>query len=178
LADIMLAHYIDPVGGFFDTSDDHEALITRPKDVQDNAVPSGNALASSVLLKLSAFTGEERYARHAESLLSALQPAMAQAPLGFAQWLCALEFAVSQPCEIAIVGDSQSGDTQALLAVVRAGYRPNQVVALTQPDRSSAAIPLLQDRLALNGQATVYVCQHFTCQRPTTDPAILKQLLA
>ena len=100
----MIQHYADPAGGFFDTSDDHETLVTRPKDLQDNAVPSGNAMAATVLLKLAAFTGEDRYYRHAEALLGALQSALIQAPLGFAQWLCALDFALSNPKEIAIVG--------------------------------------------------------------------------
>jgi uncharacterized protein len=60
LADTMLAHFADPAGGLFDTSDDAEALVTRPKDLQDNAVPPGNAMAATVLLKLGAFTGEGR----------------------------------------------------------------------------------------------------------------------
>ncbi len=109
LADTMLQHYADPAGGFFDTSDDHETLVTRPKDLQDNAVPSGNAMAATVLLKLAAFTGEDRYYRHAEALFGALQPALIQSPLGFAQWLCALDFALSNPKEIAIVGDRAIG---------------------------------------------------------------------
>ena len=178
LAETMLAHYADPSGGFFDTSDDHETLITRPKDLQDNAVPSGNAMAATVLLKLAAFTGEESYAHHAASLLGTLQPAMIQSPLGFAQWLCALDFAAGQPHEIAIVSTQPgSGDAEALLDVVRTGYRPNQVVAFAQSDRRGAAIPLLQDRPAMNGKATAYVCRHFTCQRPTTEPDMLRQQL-
>ena len=178
LADIMLTHYIDPAGGFFDVSDDHETLITRPKDLQDNAIPSGNAMATQVLLKLAAFTGDERYTRQAESLLTMLQPALAQAPLSFAQWLCALEFSLSRPPEIAIIGDRQATATQTLLDVAQTGYRPHQVVACTPPARINSAIPLLQDRPALNGQATAYVCRDFACQRPTTDPDTLKQQLA
>ena len=58
LTDTILDHFVDPVGGFFDTADDHEALITRPKDVQDNAIPSGGSMAASVLLRLAALTGE------------------------------------------------------------------------------------------------------------------------
>ena len=177
LADVMLQHFTDPAGGFFDTSDDHETLVTRPKDLQDNAVPSGNALAATVLLKLYAFTGEDQYYKHAELMLSMLQGALAQAPTGFAQWLCALDFALSGPREIAIVGDVQSGTGQALLGVVRDGYRPNQVVASAPVDRASA-IPLLVDRPALDGQATAYVCQHFTCQQPVTDAAALRAQLS
>ena len=172
LADILLHRYADPSGGFFDTSDDHEALVMRPKDLQDNAVPSGNAMAATVLLKLAVFTGEDRYSRQVEALLGALQPALVQSPLGFAQWLIALDFALSYPKEIAIIGDLLADDAQALLSVARAGYRPHQIVALVAPDRPSA-VPLLLDRPALDNRATAYVCVRFACQRPTTDPAVL-----
>jgi uncharacterized protein len=177
LADTMLQHYTDPAGGFFDTSDDHEVLITRPKDLQDNAIPSGNAMAVTALLKLAAFTGEDRYYRHAEAPLRLLQAALIQAPLGFAQWLIALDFSLSNPKEIVIVGDLQSSDTQALLTVARAGYRPHQIVALGAPDRIST-IPLLLDRPAIDHQATAYVCVRFACQRPTIDPQTLAEQLA
>jgi uncharacterized protein YyaL (SSP411 family) len=180
LADTMIKHYADPAGGLFDTSDDHETLVTRPKDLQDNAVPSGNAMTANVLLKLAAFTGEDRYYQPGEALLSTLQPVLIQAPLGFAQWLCALDFALSSPKEIAIVGPDRSGSVQTLLDVVHAGYRPNQVVAVgstLRADRTSA-IPLLFDRPAIDNRATAYVCVRFACQRPTTDPSILAERLA
>ncbi|MBP7687381.1 MAG: thioredoxin domain-containing protein [Thermoflexales bacterium] len=173
LADTMLQHFADPAGGFFDTSDDHEALVTRPKDLQDNAVPSGNALAATVLLKLYAFTSDDLYYKQAELMLSILQGALAQAPTGFAQWLCALDFALSGPREIALVGDVQSGAGQALLAVVREGYRPNQVIAAAFPDRSSV-VPLLAARPMLAGQPTAYVCQNFACQQPVVEPVALR----
>jgi uncharacterized protein len=177
LADTMLAHFVDASGGFFDTSDDHEALVTRPQDLQDNAVPSGNALAATVLLRLAAFTGENTYFKRSELMLGRLQPAMIQAPTAFAQWLCALDFALSQPREIAIMGDPQSMDVRALLKVVFAGYRPNQVVAVAPAARSSP-VPLLANRAAIGGEATAYVCRHFTCQQPVTDAtALARQLL-
>jgi uncharacterized protein YyaL (SSP411 family) len=176
LADMMLHHFADPAGGFFDTSDDHEALVTRPKDLQDNAVPSGNALAATVLLKLYAFTGDDLYYKQAELMLSILQGALAQAPTGFAQWLCALDFALSGPREIAVVGDVRSDAGQALLAVAHEGYRPNQIIAAALPDRTSA-IPLLLDRPAMGGRATAYVCRNFVCQQPVTDPAALREHL-
>ncbi|HZY41692.1 MAG TPA: thioredoxin domain-containing protein, partial [Anaerolineae bacterium] len=177
LTETMIAHFADPAGGFFDTSDDHEALVTRPRDLQDNAVPSGSALAATVLLKLGAYTGSDLYFKHAELMLSILQGALAQAPTGFAQWLCALDFALSSPREIAIVGEVQSAAGQALLAVVREGYRPNQIVGAVSPDRTSA-IPLLADRPAIGNQATAYVCYQFTCQQPITEPAALRAQLS
>jgi uncharacterized protein YyaL (SSP411 family) len=102
---------------------------------------------------------------------------MAQYPLGFRQWLQALSFALSQSQEIAIVGDPDSADTQALLNVVRDGYRPFQVVALQAPDPDSTAVPLLADRRLVKGQATAYVCRGFACQAPATQPEGLRAQL-
>ena len=177
LAGLMLKHFVDPAGGFFDTSDDHETLITRPKDLQDNAVPSGNALAATGLLKLYAFTGDDQYYKQAELMLSLLQGALAQAPTAFGQWLCALDLALNAPREIAIVGDLQSADTQALLAVARAAYQPHQVVAAAPPDRASV-IPLLADRPAIDQHATAYVCRRLICLKPVTSPDDLQAQLS
>jgi uncharacterized protein YyaL (SSP411 family) len=101
---------------------------------------------------------------------------MSQYPLGFGQWLQALAYALSQPQEIAIVGDPDSADTQALLNVVRDGYRPFQVVALGAPSRQGAQVPLLQDRGLVDGQPAAYVCRDFACQAPVTEPEALQAL--
>ena len=79
---ILAARFGDPAGGFFDTADDHERLITRPKDVQDNAVPSGGAMATTVLLRLAAWTGEGRYREAAERALGTVAPFLAEAAEG------------------------------------------------------------------------------------------------
>jgi uncharacterized protein YyaL (SSP411 family) len=165
LADTMLAHFADPGGGFFDTSDDAEALVTRPKDLQDHAVPSGNAMAATVLLKLGSFTGEGRYTDSAERALKMVQSALSSVPTGFAQWLSALEFALGQPKEIAIVGEAGA---QELLDVVFGEYRPNQVVAW-EPAGANSPIPLLIGRDALDGNSTMYVCRNFVCELPVTE---------
>jgi uncharacterized protein YyaL (SSP411 family) len=101
---------------------------------------------------------------------------MSPYPQGFGQWLQALSYALSQPREIAIVGDPASADTQALLSVVRDGYRPFQVVALGAPDRDTP-VPLLLDRGLVNGQAAAYVCREFSCQAPVSHPEGLQSLL-
>ncbi|MCC7163523.1 MAG: thioredoxin domain-containing protein [Anaerolineae bacterium] len=171
LADVMLEHFTDPRGGFFDTSDDHEELVVRPKDVQDNATPSGGAMATLVLFKLGAYMGGGKYVEAAERAVGPLQPALAQAPMGFAWWLCGLEFELAPPKEIAIVGEG----AQPLLDVVFGEYRPNQVVAWKR-DGDESAIPLLEYRETKDGKATAYICQNFACQMPTTDPeALAKQ---
>ncbi|MCL5996512.1 MAG: thioredoxin domain-containing protein [Chloroflexi bacterium] len=172
LADVMLAHFAAPDGTFYDTSDDHEALVTRPRDLQDNAVPAGNSMAATVLLKLGAYTGESRYIDTAEKTLRALQNSFSQHPAAFGQWLVALEYMIGKAREIAIVGDPAQPDARALLDVIFAGYRPHQVVALKRPGEESP-IPLLAMRDQLNGKATAYVCRNLTCQMPVNEPGAL-----
>ncbi len=176
LAETMIARFSTPDGGFYDTSDDHEALITRPRDLQDNATPSGNAMAVTTLLKLAGFTNELRYVDIAHQALAQMQAMMAQYPLGFGQWLQALNYALSQPREIAIVGDPQAADTHALLDVCTSGYRPYQLVAVGSPSYGDA-VPLLRGRSQVGGRATAYVCTNFTCCPPVTDPVGLEALL-
>jgi uncharacterized protein len=95
LADLLLLHFRADVG-FYDTSDDHESLITRPRELQDNAVPSGNAVAALALLRLSNLTGIADYGEWAREGLRALQPYLKRYPLGFAQWLVALDYALAE----------------------------------------------------------------------------------
>ena len=177
LAETMLVHFSDSEGTLYDTSDDHETLITRPRDLQDNATPSGNAMAVTTLLKLAGFTNELRYVDIAHRALTQMQPMMSQYPLGFGQWLQALAYALSKPREVAIVGDRDSTDTQALLNIVRDGYRPFQVVALGSPSTEPPAVPLLQDRGLVNGQAAAYVCRELACQASLVEPEVLRLLL-
>ncbi len=172
LADSALVHFADSDGGFFDTSDDHESLILRPKGLQDGAVPSGGAALTGVLLRLAALTGEGRYADAAESALAAVQPLMGRAPQGFAQWLAALDCALAPSQEVAVVGD----EPRRLLDEIRARFRPNLVVAAGPSGRASS-VPLLAGRDDVDGRCAAYVCQHFSCEQPVTDAAALGRLL-
>ncbi|HSM56687.1 MAG TPA: thioredoxin domain-containing protein [Candidatus Sulfomarinibacteraceae bacterium] len=176
LAQMMLDHFRDEQGGgFYDTSDDHEELIHRPKDVQDNAVPSGNAMAATVLLSLGLFTGKGHYWDVAQEAVAAMSGAMAQYPTGFAQWLTAATLVLGDPREVAIVGEPEDDDVQALLDVTYGSYRPLQVVAV---GRNGDTVPLLRERTRLDDRATAYVCRQFVCQRPVAEPAALQEQLA
>jgi len=177
LAEVMIEHFRAPDGGFFDTSDDHEALIIRPRELQDNAVPSGNAMAAVGLLRLAGLAVEPRYAELARRSLVQMQPLLAQYPLGFGQWLIALDYVLAPPHEIAIVGDPEAADTRALLDVCATGYHPHQIVALGTPDPEASTVPLSQGRSQIGGRATAYVCAGSTCRPPVTDPAALRALL-
>jgi uncharacterized protein YyaL (SSP411 family) len=177
LAEKVIAHFDAPGGGFFDTSDDHETLITRPRELQDNAVPSGNAVAAWALLRLAKLAVEPRYAELARQGLGQVQPLMAQYPLGFGQWLVGLDDALSPGREVAIVGDAGADDAQALLKVCADGYRPHRVVLLGAPGDGDATVPLLRYRDQVAGRATAYVCTGSFCHPPLSDAQALRALL-
>ena len=176
LMDRVLERFVDPAGGFFDTADDHERLVTRPKDPQDNAVPSGNAMAVTVLLRLAAWTGDDRYRAAAERAIRSVAPLAERYPSAFAQWLTAIDLSLADAIEVAIVGAPGEPATAALLEPVAQGYRPNQVLAASA-DPESSAVPLLHGRVALDGRPTAYVCRRFTCRLPVTDPDALRRQL-
>ena len=182
LAQTIVEQFADEEGGgFFDTSADHETLLTRPKDLYDNATPAGNSVAVEVLLRLAAYTGEGDYRERAERYLSALAASVAQHPAAFGRLLSALDFAIGPVQEVALVGDPAGPDTRDLLAALYARYDPNRVLALRSPgaegDSLAAVIPLLEGRTAIEGRATAYVCQHFACRLPVTAPEdLLRQL--
>ena len=173
LVERVLGHFADPAGGFFDTSDEHERLVTRPKDVQDNAIPSGNAMAVRVLLRLHAWTGEGRYRAAAERAIRTVVPFVSRYPTGFAQWLGAMDLALRPIVEVAIVGRPGKPATDALVSEVRRGFRPSQVVAVAA-DPAGSAIPLLDDRVAFDGRPTAYVCRSSVCRLPVTSPEALR----
>jgi uncharacterized protein YyaL (SSP411 family) len=177
LADAILDRFADPAGGFFDTATDHERLVTRPKDIQDNATPSGGAMATTVLLRLAALTGESRYREAAERALASTTPYTVRYPTAFAQWLQATDFALAPVAEVAIVGDLDDPATRELLEIAAGGYAPNRVVAASPLTGGPSAIPLLAERTRLQGRPTAYVCRQLACRLPVTDPDALRDQL-
>ena len=180
LADDMVELFRDgDQDGFYDTGEDHEALIVRPRDLFDNATPCGSSVAVDVLLHLSVLTGDGEYARRGAGVLRSMQQHMARAPMGMGHWLCALDFYLSTPKEVAIVGDRSAPSTQALLEVLYGRYLPNKVVAGSDSglEQDHPEIPLLQGRGAIDGQPTAYVCQNYVCQLPVTEPEALASQL-
>jgi uncharacterized protein YyaL (SSP411 family) len=178
LMDAVLDHFGDAAeGGFFDTADDHEQLVTRPKSLQDNATPCGNSMAARTLLQLAAYTGLSRYEEPAINTLVALQGPLTQYPGAFTHWLGALEFALASPREIAIIGHLDDAATQEMLQSVLVPYRPNQVVAVATQHDSQGHPELVADRPAVDEKTTAYVCQRFACKQPVTSVAELEELL-
>ncbi|MFZ1042833.1 MAG: thioredoxin domain-containing protein [Anaerolineales bacterium] len=177
LVDDMLLRFKDSSGGFFDTSNDGEVLLLRPKDLQDNATPSGNALACEALLKLSAFTDKGEYRDAAEKALRSIIDMALRYPMGFARWLSAADFALGNGKQLAVVFDAKNEDAQAVIRFIQTEYRPNSIIAASTYPLSKSAPALLMDRPLKENKLTVYVCEHFVCKQPVNSIEELKRLI-
>jgi uncharacterized protein YyaL (SSP411 family) len=171
-ADLMIELFADDErGGFFTTAHDHEELVVRRKDLDDHPIPSGNSAAAYGLLRLATLTGEQEYERRAVGVLRLLQRAAIRHPQALAHLLCAMDFYFASVKEVALIAPADGNGLGDLAAVVRRGFRPHVVVA--GGAEGTARPELLQDRGAVDGQPAAYVCDHFACQRPVTEPEAL-----
>ncbi|ASW53702.1 thioredoxin domain-containing protein [Plantactinospora sp. KBS50] len=171
LLDVALDHFGADNGGFFDTADDAERLVTRPADPTDNATPSGLSAISAALVAYAALTGRARYREAAERALGTVAPIVAR-HARFTGYAAAVgEALLSGPYEIAVVTAEPTADPLRVAAVRHAP--PGAVVVAGAADQPG--VPLLADRPMLDGMATAYVCRGFVCDRPVRT---VKDLLA
>ncbi len=154
---------------FYDTAHDHERLVSRPRDVMDNAVPSGTSLAAELLLRLWSYTGHEAFRVKAAHTLDAQGTAMSQYAPMFGQWLCAADLAVHGATEVVMTGSGDAAGAQELRAVIASCYIPGLLLA----GGASSAGPLFTGRAPVDGRPTVYICRGGVCDAPTTDPTAL-----
>jgi uncharacterized protein len=173
LLDVALAHFAAGNGGFHDTADDAEQLVTRPADPTDNATPSGLSATAAALVSYTALTGRPRYREAAEAALATLAPIVAR-HARFTGYAGAVgEALLAGPFEIAVATPDAAGDP-----LVRAAHRhapPGAVIVAGEPDRPG--VPLLAQRPLLDGRPTAYVCRGFVCDRPVTETAELEAAL-
>ena len=167
--DLIDLFWDDEHGGVFTTGHDAEALVTRPKDLMDNATPSANSLAAVSLLRLGGLTGDERYTERAAAILRLLAEPATRHPMAFGHLLAAVDLWNHGTTEVAVVGDRPD-----LVRAVAEAYRPNTVMAWGEAYPS----PLWDDRDAgATGAGQAYVCRNFACQRPvTTVDELIAQL--
>jgi uncharacterized protein YyaL (SSP411 family) len=179
LTETMVREFWDEKdGAFFFTGESHAELISRAKPIFDASVPSGNALATQVLLRLSSITDREDYRERGEKVLRLYYDAMESQPFGFAHMLCALDFSLAKPKDIVLIGKQDDVGTQELLQKIHSLYLPNATVQLADPSESLEIVsPLLAGKTQLNGQPTVYVCQDYACSPPVTTWSELQPLL-
>jgi len=170
LTEEMLKSFSDPDGGFFDTGSEQEQLILRPKDLQDNATPSGNSQAAMALLVMSGYTGSSEWRIMAEKMLASVQETAAQYPTAFGQWLCALDFALHPSQEVALLAENSHPITRSFVDILWHEFRPYALVAMSADQPSPGSPPFLLDKTRINQQPTAFVCKNFTCRQPTNDP--------
>ena len=168
-------------GGLFFTSVEAEKLLTRPKELYDGAIPSGNSVAYVNALKISRMTGDAAMDIQANEIYKAFEAPADAMPEAFSQFLCGLDFAAGPSSEVIIIGDLEKLDTRDMLRVLRKQFAPNSVVIFrpeksTQPDIETIA-PFVTSHSLINGKATVSVCTDNTCHLPTNDPQKMLELL-
>lgn len=177
LATSMLKQFSSEDEFFYDTPQGHEDLMFRPRDTQDNATPSGNSLAASALLQLAAYQGDSKLRGTVEGALGGVQEMAAGYPTAFSNWLCAIDFALNDILEVALIAHPDDERVQPLLEALWSEYRPGIIAASSPPGLDAPVPALLNQRTLLGDAPTAYVCQGFVCQQPVNDPqSFLKQL--
>ena len=172
LMDRLIADFWDEASGtLFDTAEEHDRAVTRPRSIVDSATPSANAVAADVLLRLALLTGEADYDRRARSILRAVAPALDRQPSAFGRMLSAVDRSLAARRSMRWSPATPTDEAAAALRRAVAGpYVPDLVIAGAPPDGSLAGWPLFEGKLARDGQATAYVCRGYACEAPTTDP--------
>jgi uncharacterized protein YyaL (SSP411 family) len=171
-ASVVRWFWDDETGAFYDTPHDHERLITRPRDVTDNATPSGTSLATELLLRLSELLQDPDMRRRATYLLETLAEPMAQHPSAFGHMLGTAAMAIRGAVELALVGDPARADFRALADAAADQYVPALVIAGGRPGETDD-VALLAGRPATGGRATAYLCRQYACDAPVTEPSAL-----
>jgi len=174
LAGGMLGQFYDaPEGGFFQTDGHDASVIVRSKEDYDGAEPSGNSMATMLLLRLAQFTDRAEYRNAAERTLRLFGDHLYKGPQVVPQLLCALDFYLSQPKQVVIAGKPDAVDTRALLQRLREQYLPNAIVILAEGGAAQKSLakllPFVETIQPVDGKATAYVCVNYACQLPTSD---------
>lgn len=180
LQQIQMDHYWDKENeGFFFTGDDAEKLLIRQKEIYDGAVPSGNSVSLSNLLRLGSITGNPDFEDKADKLIKAFSTQVSHSPTAFTQYLMGVDFALGRSKEIVIVGKYDNPETQKVLNLVHKKFIPAKVLLLKDPSGSELTdlAEFTKDYNMINGKATVYVCENYNCNMPVTDLESLKELL-
>ena len=169
LADVVHLHFGDTErGGFFYTSDDHETVITRNKDIHDASVPSSNGMLATALLRLGTITGEQRHLAAAQRILSMASGVMTQTPQACGQLLLSADLAAHTFYEIVLVGALGSSEMTALRADLWKRFFPNRTLICYDPSAPPAAVveTLCRGKTTMVDQIAAYICENNVCQPP------------
>ena len=172
LSEIMIEDFSDKNGGFFIGGEDGEKLIVRSKDSYDSAIPSGNSVAVMNLFRLGKMTGEPKWTELSEKTLRAFTNQAIQSPTGYAYMITGFMFDFKNPKELVITANSFDKKTEEMVQMIRNHYSPNKIVLfkdLSKTNDIDKMIPWLSNHSTINNKTTFYVCENFTCKRPTTN---------
>jgi len=176
LNDLMLHQFSAPGGGFYFTAQDSEALLVRPMDAFDNAIPSGNAVAMMNLLRLARLTGDSSLEERAAEVPKAFAKDLNRMPTAFIWLLAAMQQAEQGGCEVVLAGDRNAPQLQAMLRALNSRYQPENSILLAD-DALADIAPFSAGYAPLNGKATAYVCRDGRCNLPVTDiESMLQQI--
>ncbi|MDY6836002.1 MAG: thioredoxin domain-containing protein [Chloroflexota bacterium] len=170
--DLIIERFWNEVDGLlYDTSNNSQPLFVRPKNSFDGAIPSGASMAVLALLKLGAMTHNKRFIDIATHQLRVMYQSMLQHPLGFGNWLCTLDFHLSDPTEIALIGSKSEPMSLELLRTISATWIPNKIMVTYDPEDPNglSELMLLQDRPMIDHRPTLYICHGHTCKSAVTD---------
>ena len=178
-AEATLEHFwSEEDGAFYDTADDAEELVIRPRDATDDPSPSGSSLAVELLFRGAVILDRDRWREAARRSLAREAGALERHPLAFGALLGSLDFHLSSPVEVAVTGPRDAEETRKLAAVVHRRYLPNRVVVGRGPEDGPAPdIPLLEGREP-GDRPTAYVCRNYACREPVTEAGELEEQLA
>jgi len=167
-------------GGFYFNAYGETELIVSIKEAYDGPTPSGNSIAAQNLLRLAAITGNEELTTYAEKIFLAFGEQLEQNPLAHTQMLCGVDFYLSSPLQIVVVSQTIK-EADAFVAEINRHFMPNRILILIDSDVTENElldmIPLIKNRVAIQGNPTVYICENFTCKTPITNFEDLRQAL-
>ena len=170
----------DSGGGYFQTPPGDKSILVRMRDAYDGAEPSANSIAAMNLLRLAEMANRSDWREKAYQVLQAFSRQIEHAPETLPQMIAAVDFVLSKPRQVVIAGDRTRQDTQALLKVVNQRYLPNKVLFVVDDEEGrqlAGWLPFIQGMHAIDGKATAYVCENYTCKLPTSDPTRVAQML-
>ena len=169
--------YDEKNGGYFSGTGNDPTILLRMKEDNDGAEPSASSVSALNLLRLSQLRADDSFGKRALRTIAAFGTTLARIPSAMPQMLVAFDASLSKPRQIVIAGKRDAKDTRRLLREVHRHYLPNKL--LLMPDKFLAEkLPELREMKAIDGKATAYVCENFTCQAPVTDQVSLGKLLA
>ncbi|MDQ3977560.1 MAG: thioredoxin domain-containing protein, partial [Thermoproteota archaeon] len=169
--DFMLQHFWDEnEGNLFFTSDDHEQLISRTKNFYDLAIPSGNSMSASNLLRLHHYTQNNGYLDRAVRIMKAGSRSAAENPFGFGQMLNSIYLYVKKPVEVTVIitENSSSTSNSNLAAWLNRQFLPHSITAIVHSNDLAKLerYPYFKGRQAQGGRETAFVCKNYTCSLP------------